>query len=210
MIRTLALAAGLGVFAPGNAHATTVMETTLEQRVDFADVIVRGTVTEVWTELDDNDTIWTRAQIEVAEVLKGDPDLEVVVADQLGGTWAGMHMPMPGAARFSPGEEVVVLLDQLTSGYLVPVAMRQGKYSVQYDPRLRAPIVNQFSVAHHRDFDHRFLPLPAEDKAMTVDDLTDRLLDAVRTEGTRPLPPGVRADAPQAPKHRVGTKGGDQ
>jgi hypothetical protein len=180
-IRTLALTGLLAVpaLAPRDAAATTFMKTTLEQRVGMSDVIVRGTVTEVWTERDDNGVIWTRAQIDIARVLKGDPDLETVVVDQIGGEWAGMHMAVPGASRFSAGEEMLVMIDELDSGYMAPVGMFQGKYTVTMDPRLREKIAVRFHVDNHRKFDHRFVPLPAEADAVTVSALESRILDAV-------------------------------
>jgi len=180
--RTLALLGALAVpaLAPCDAAATTFMKTTLEQRVEMSDVIVRGTVAEVWTERDDQGVIWTRAQVEVSDVLKGDSDLETVVVDQVGGEWAGMHMAMPGASRYSPGEEIVVMLDELESGYMAPVGMFQGKYTVTMDPRLRQKIAVRFHVANHRKFDHRFVPLPAESEAVTVAALESRIRDAAK------------------------------
>ena len=179
--RTFALMGALAVpaLAPRDAAATTFMKTTLEQRVGMADLIVRGTVTEVWTERDEQGVIWTRAQVEVDHVLKGDADLETVVVDQIGGEWAGMHVAMPGASRYSPGEEILVMLDELDSGYMAPVGMFQGKYTVTMDPRLRQKIAVRFHVANHRKFDHRFVPLPAETEAVTVKALESRILDAV-------------------------------
>ncbi|MEC7947772.1 MAG: hypothetical protein VX265_09415 [Myxococcota bacterium] len=183
--RMLALTGLLAVpaLAPRDAAATTFMKTTLEQRVDMADVIVRGTVTEVWTERDDNGVIWTRAQVEVDRVLKGDADLETVVVDQLGGEWAGMHMAMPGASRYSVGEDLVVMVQELESGYMAPVGMFQGKYTVAMDPRIREKIAVRFYVANHRKYDHRFAPLPDESDVVTVADLESRILDAVRKPG---------------------------
>jgi hypothetical protein len=177
LFRTLAFAGALAatMVASPAAHATTFMKTTLEQRVDFADIIVRGTVAEVWTEQDESGTIWTRAQLEVTEVFKGDETTEVLIVDQLGGSWAGMHMDMPGAARFSPGEEVLVLVEDLRSGHRVPISMSLGKYTVVLDPRLRTDIAVQFAVPHHRAYDHRFIPLPKEDAVVSVDDLGARI-----------------------------------
>lgn len=179
--RTLALLGALAVpaFAPRDAAATTFMQTTLEQRVDIADIIVRGTVTEVWTERDDQGVIWTRAQVVVDHVLKGDPDIETVIVDQIGGEWAGLHMAMPGASRYSAGEELVVMIDELDSGIMAPVGMFQGKYTVKMDPRTRQKIALRFQVDNHREFDHRFIPLPPEPNTVAVTDLESRILDAV-------------------------------
>ena len=69
---------------------------------------------------------------------------------------------------------------ELDSGYMAPVGMFQGKYTVTMDPRLREKIAVRFHVDNHRKFDHRFVPLPLEADAVTVSALETRILDAVR------------------------------
>ena len=174
-------ALSMALSAPRDGAATTFMKTTLEERVGMSDLIIRGTVEEVWTEQNEEGVIWTRAQVAVSRVLKGDPTLETVVVDQLGGEWAGMHMAMPGGARFSVGESMLVMLDRLESGYLAPVGMHQGKFTVKMDPRLRQKIAVQFQVPNHRDYDHRFVPLPDEAQAVTLESLETRILRSVET-----------------------------
>ena len=50
-----------------------------DQLVAASELIVHGTVVEVWTERDDRGGIWTRAQVDVDEVYKGDTSLSAVV-----------------------------------------------------------------------------------------------------------------------------------
>ena len=90
-------------------------------------------------------------------------------------------MAMPGGARFSVGESMLVMLDRLESGYLAPVGMHQGKFTVKMDPRLRQKIAVQFQVPNHRDYDHRFVPLPDEAQAVTLESLEARILRSVET-----------------------------
>ena len=68
-----------------DASATSMVELTRHQMVDAADYVVRGTITETWTEPDARGTIWTRAQLVVSRVYKGEPEMDAVIVDQLGG-----------------------------------------------------------------------------------------------------------------------------
>ena len=95
--------------------------------VDEADIIVRGTVVETWTEVGEHGRIWTRAQIDIIENYKGAGESASIVVDQLGGEYAGVRMHVDSAAQFSHGEEVVLFLDELQSGKLCPLSMFAGK-----------------------------------------------------------------------------------
>ena len=97
----------------GDSHATSMVELTTQQLTDASNVIVIGKVTEVWTEPDGQRRVWTRAQVEVDQVLKGDTDIDAVVVDQVGGTFAGKLVSVHGAARFSRGERVLLFLEEL-------------------------------------------------------------------------------------------------
>jgi hypothetical protein len=149
----------------------------------------------VWTELDDQGAIWTRAQVEVDEVWKGPAALGGLVVDQPGGLWGTSAAAVRGAARFSAGEEVVLFAETLGSGQTVPVGMFQGKYTVRMDPYSRSEIVQRFTLPAERSYDHRFLPLPAEADRLGVGDLEARVASRVRA-GWDGLPiPGASDDA---------------
>ncbi|MDP6931291.1 MAG: hypothetical protein QGG40_00175, partial [Myxococcota bacterium] len=139
MIQASGLVLGLGL--SGIAQSTTLAPLSTEQLVDASDYIVRGTVTQVWTTRDSDGRIWTRAQFEVERTFKGQPDAGLVI-DQAGGSLSGVTTRVGGAARFSPGEEAVLFLEELDSGHLVTVGMFQGKYTVQLDPHTRDFVVH--------------------------------------------------------------------
>lgn len=151
----------LGITLAAPAGATSMVALTTAQLVDASDAVIRGTVTEVWTERDSGGTVWTHAQVEVHEVLKGDADLAAVIVDQPGGVWGGSATIVDGVARFSVGEDAVFFLETLGSGHTVPVGMLQGKFTVQMDPYTRAEIVQRYAPPVQRPYDARFLPLPS-------------------------------------------------
>ncbi len=185
LLGAAALLGGALVLAPGTAHATTFKELTEAERVELADLIVRGTVTEVWTERDDRGVIWTRAQVEVDQVLKGDRNLDALVLDQLGGEWAGLRMNVGGAARFSAGEQAVFFIaDQGTKGRLMLQSMGLGKWTIRIDPHSGQEIVQQFILPLHEDYDHRFIPTPAKEDRVFLADFEGR----IRTHLQQPTP----------------------
>ena len=173
LVAAAALAAGLSAASP--AGATTVAELTNNQLVDASELIVRGTVTEIWTELDADGKVWTRAQVAISDVLKGDHATRAVVVDQLGGTFGGTTTTMPGAVRFSVDEDVVLFLETLGSGHMVPVGLTQGKFTVRMDPYSRSSIVQRFTLPLQQEYDHRFLPLPSADGRVALADLESQV-----------------------------------
>ena len=56
-----------------SAEATTMVPLSIDQMVDLSSTVVRGKVTNVWTEPDSTThTVWTYAQVEVEKVFKGE------------------------------------------------------------------------------------------------------------------------------------------
>ena len=178
MSRPLALAAlllALGLAAPTPAQATTLSLLTLEQMTDASDLVVRGVVTELWAERDDNNTIWTRAQVEVQEVLKGAPSTRTVVVDQMGGVLNNEYQIIHSATRFSVGEEAYFFLEQLGNGRIVTAGMFQGKFTVRIDPATGDEMVVQFANRQDQWYDHRFIPHPPEGQRPAAVDLEARV-----------------------------------
>lgn len=169
----LLLTLALAVLAP--ARATTMAPLTTPQLVDASDAVVRGTVTEVWTEPDAQGRVWTRASVVVQEVYKGDADATAVIVDQIGGAYGGKVTSVEGVARFSVGEEAVFFLETLGSGHTVPVGMFQGKYTVRLDPYSREEIVQRVIMPLRQSYDHRFLPLPDAELRLSLTDLEEQI-----------------------------------
>jgi len=167
----LLLAIGLGAGPiegiSSTAHATSLVELSVAQLTDASELIVRGTITEVWAERDDRGRIWTRAQVEITEPLKGDAGDSIIV-DQIGGVLHEDAMLVGAAARFSPGEDAIFFLEAQGNGpRFVPVGMFQGKYTVRIDPDSGQEMLVRWALRQDRPYDHRFLPHP--DPAERID-----------------------------------------
>ena len=195
-LRALAVAAalGLGAVLSQPAQATSMIELTPAQMVAASDTIVRGTVSEIWTERGPEGRIWTRVQLDVNEVHKGQPGLEEVVIDQLGGAWAGKVATVHGSATFSHGEDVLVYLEELESGMLVCVGMVQGKFTLKMDPVSRSKVAFQTPTAPNDTFDHRFYPLPPEGERLAYDDKVLEIEELTRLGWDGSEIPGVSLD----------------
>lgn len=202
---TSALALFFGL--QGSAGATSMVRLSTDQMTDASDLIVRGEVVEVWTEVDARGAVWTRAQVLVDEVLKGDPATEAVVVDQMGGTWGGVTTVVHGAARFDVGEEAVLFLDQLGSGRVVPVGMLQGKFTVRLDPATREELAQRVVMPPSASYDHRFLPLPSAADRLTVDTLETQVRDrlALGWDG-QPIPGADTAELRRINRLQPGVK----
>ncbi len=166
--------------APLDANATQFLQLTPEEAIDRADLIVRGTVTEVWTERDERGRVWTRAQVEVTERFKGD-SRDAIIVEQIGGTFAGIPTMVAAAAEFSAGEEVVMYLDESRDGRLRLQRMGYGKWTVRIDPHSGAEVVQQFFAPAGQTFDHRFIPAPALSDRVFLSDFTDRIEQRIAT-----------------------------
>ena len=164
----------------GSAHATTLADLTTDQLVDSSDAIVRGKIVEIWTEQANDGSVWTRAQVEVSQTYKGDASRTAYVIDQAGGTWGSSRTIVHGAARFSQGEEVVLFLENLKSGKIVPVGMTQGKFTLRLDPNSRTMLAQRFTPAPTQAYDHRFIPLPKLESRQYLADLEDTIIRRVQ------------------------------
>jgi hypothetical protein len=172
--------------------ATTMIPLTVEQMVDVSSTVIRGTVTEVWTEPDPTSkSVWTYAQVEVDKVLKGSTYTDVLVLEQPGGLWGTSETIVEGVARFSVGEEGYFFVEQLASGRSVTAGMFQGKYNIIFDPYSREELAVRFPVHPKRNFDHRFIPLPPEKQRLSVSSFEDQIKTFVADGWDGKAIPGV-------------------
>lgn len=185
---------GAAVATPRSAEATTLAPLTVEQMTDASTWVVRGQVTRVWTEMDENGLIWTRAELAVGHVLKGAGDPETLVIDSLGGTYGDVRMKVWSAARFSQGEEMLVFLDELPSGRLSPVSMFQGKFTVRRPPGEDRQIAVLFQGNPDDPYDHRFLSHPAPEKRVYIDDIMNAVETRLDTGWDGKPIPGISAE----------------
>jgi len=179
---SFALALGLGgtlAMVPSPALATTFAPLSVEQMTDVSDYVIRGEVTEVWTEIGDGGRIWTRARVIVTDVFKGPDAPGELIIDSMGGTYAGNVTSVEGQAVFSEHEELIGFLSLQANGRLVPVAKFLGKYSVRRAPDSDRSHVMQWHPVSHWAFDARFLPHPKPENRTYLDDLLTKVNDRV-------------------------------
>ncbi|RME21866.1 MAG: hypothetical protein D6798_17215 [Deltaproteobacteria bacterium] len=192
-VRALAsIALGLALAGPAlvstDARASTVAPLTEDQLIDAAEIIVRGRVVEVWTELDDSGLVWTRAMVEVDRVFKGDADPTIVVSEA-GGQFGDRVTMVAGVARFDVGEDIILFASHRGEGRIQPIGMSTGKFLIRQDPYTRDDIVQRFNPPLGRAYDHRFVPLPPESQRVSVDEFVEHIEERVALgwDG-RPIP----------------------
>jgi len=176
------------------AHATTFAELTQQQRVDASVYVVEGRVTRVWTELDNNGMVWTRAAVEVDQVFKGKDDVREIIVDTAGGQADGVQVHVPGAASFSKDERVILFLDQVNDRY-TPVQMFLGKFSIRMASDTKSLYAMRWLADEKEKFDARFLPHPPADRRVSYESLVQEIEAQVATGWNGQPIPGMSADA---------------
>ncbi len=174
------------------AQATTIAPLTVEQMVDGSDLIVRGTVTDVWTSTDQMG-LATHALVKVEKTLKGAAVDEVDVFTP-GGELDGATSLVDGAPRYGVGERVLLLLNARKDGTYLNVALAGGKYDIKQNPADGTDMVTQFFVPYTQPWDYRFLPNPALADRVSLTAMEKRLTDRVALGWDGNPIPGVSLD----------------
>jgi hypothetical protein len=153
------------------AQARSVADLSPNQMVDASELIVRGTVSEVWTEKDAAGSIWTLASVEVERVYKGESATRSVIVHQLGGSESGEGLTLSVFTRFSPGEQTLLYLDKSNSGLWRVVGGDIGKFTVRIDPDNGREMLVRATVGQEWHYDHRFIPHPPQNQRVYADDV---------------------------------------
>lgn len=196
LLPPLALLAALTLgFAP-TAAATTVAPLSVEQVTDASDLIVRGTVEESWVDPDGNGRLYTRVLVQVTEVLKGGADVgDYVTVESPGGTLDGQSLGVPGAPRYSLGEDTLLFLtDKPARGVYGTVGLTLGKYTVRPDPRDGTPLAVHFSARPDQVYDARFIPFPPVAERVTLRTFEARVRARVAAGWDGKPIPGISAE----------------
>lgn len=176
--------------APLNeARATSFANLTVAQFTDASDYIVRGEVQQVWTEVDGNGRVWTRARLRVTDTLKGPDKPTELVVDSLGGTHGTQELHVPGQAVFSEHEDLFVFLTRMGNGRLVPIGKFMGKYSIRKAPDDTREHIVRYHPREGLTFDARFIPHPSPADRVYLDDLLAQVHDRLdRGWDGQPIP----------------------
>jgi hypothetical protein len=173
---TIAIAIAAGSMAPMVAEATTLAPLSVEQMTDASTYIVRGTVTQTWTDADSQGWVWSHARVAISDVLKGPDSPSEIVVSQPGGSYQDKFTEAEGAARFTDTEEVLLFLDTIHGGRdYAPVAMFLGKYTIKRVPHETRYAALRYTAPYTKTYDGRFLPVPAPEKREYVDDILTRV-----------------------------------
>jgi len=118
-----------GILVPKQAQATVMIYMDTEELTKRAQVVVRGTVVQQQV-VEIQGHLWTDSYVRVDEGLKGGlGSRQTMIVRQPGGDTVVVGERVAGAARFSVGEEVLVLARPV-SHFFVPVGMCLGKYRI--------------------------------------------------------------------------------
>ena len=132
--RTLWGAAGLSLALAclavvPQANATTMIYRSIEELAQRSALVVEGTVTGSETYAGDEGRITTRWTVKVARTLRGQPAAEVRF-EQWAGTLGDITTQIPGDARFTQGERVVLFLRGDSPEKMYLTAMGQAKFTI--------------------------------------------------------------------------------
>ena len=185
------------------AAATSLAPLSLEQKVDAADLVAVGTVTDVWTTIGDHG-VGTHLTLHVDRSLKGLPnansagDVEVYVP---GGELDGSRTLVEGAPRYGVGEDVVVLLGSRSDGSYLNILFGAGKYTIKQNPTDGEPMVVQFTVPYDRTWNFRFIPNPPKDSRTSLTSLEARIADRVALGWNGQPIPGISVEKLRSINH---------
>ena len=122
--------AGLSLAPPPRAAATTVMAVSMQELVAVSGLVVRGRVVSV-------ESVWVGGHpersvlLEVAEQFKGEPVAGPVAFRSEGGRVGRWASVVAGAPAFTPGQEVIVLLERRSDGAWTPAGLSLGVFFVE-------------------------------------------------------------------------------
>ena len=111
------------------ANATTMIYRSIEELAQRSALVVEGTVTGSETYAGDEGRITTRWTVKVARTLRGQPVAEVRF-EQWAGTLGDITTQIPGDARFTQGERVVLFLRGDSPEKMYLTAMGQAKFTI--------------------------------------------------------------------------------
>src|SRR5260221_6690650 len=133
-------------------HAATFLVADDATLVRASRAVVTGTVGASHGRWAPGGWIETVTTISVDEAIKGDPGSEIDVVD-LGGVVNGIGYMVAGAARFTPGERVLLFLETNDRGEWVPKNMSVGKFAEQTAGSGRRLLVRDASSISGWDLD---------------------------------------------------------
>jgi hypothetical protein len=118
---------------PMSLHAGNLIPLTIDQLVQHSELVLYGTVLGTNCQQDTGGRIYTRVELNVAEVWKGTVTKQPLSIVHGGGTFGEKRVTVSDQVDFQPGEEVVVFLVINPRGEAVSLGMSQGKFHIWTD-----------------------------------------------------------------------------
>jgi hypothetical protein len=126
------------------AYAVRMVPLSISQLTAKAQLVLQGTVISKTVQRDAEGRIYTRIELQVADVWKGPLNAKAFTLVQSGGTLGEEIVTVDGQEEFSIGEEVVLflVLNQRNEG--VVIGLSQGKFKVRKEPGGEKVVQNLF------------------------------------------------------------------
>jgi hypothetical protein len=125
-----------------NAPAATLRPLPIEELSQKADLILNGVVTGKVSLLDAKGGIYTKIELAVTDVWKGNLKSNSFVIVQAGGTVGDTRVEVSGQVQYEVGEEVVAFLVLSPRGEGVTIGLSQGKFHVSKDSTTNEKVVH--------------------------------------------------------------------
>jgi hypothetical protein len=123
------------VVCPTPAQATTVIPPSFDDLVNQSDYVVRAVVKSVsceWRSEGANRHILTKVELEVEEVIAGNPPTPLVL-EMLGGKIGDLQMVVQGTPEFKVGDEDILFIHGNGIQFNPLVALGHGRYPIKHD-----------------------------------------------------------------------------
>lgn len=194
-IRT-GIASALSLAFAGAAGATTLANLSTDQLTDASDLVVRGKVASVETDLNDHGKVVTVAQVQVSETLKGIADAgDWLRVETPGGIYGDLVVDAHGAPRYSAGEDVLLFLVEYGGGDAwSTVGLSLGKYTIKQDPTTGKDMLVRFTLPIAQTYDARFVPNPPKGQRVMLADMDAKVRARVALGWDGEPIPGVSND----------------
>ncbi len=145
-----------------------------------ADWIVRGTVSSKSTHRDTAGRIYTRVELQVADVWKGGPEHNPLIVVHGGGVLGEERVVVSGQVEYRVGEEVVAFLVRNSRGEAVTLGLAQGKFQVWKDEATGRPCVRNLFHGGPEPSPRSAEPKLASRTRLTLGELRDQVRGALR------------------------------
>lgn len=135
------------------AKALTVIPPSFEEMAKQADLIFVGKMVSSRTEWRTTGTkraIFTMVEFQTDEILKGTAG-KILTLQFLGGTIGDVSLDVPGVPRFSPGERVILFVENNGTQICPVVGVFHGKFGLRKDEKTGRDIVTMHDGKPLRD-----------------------------------------------------------